>query len=112
MPGKPARPTVAGGHEQVDVEWDAPDNTGPPITGYDLQYRIRDIGEFVEADHSGTTTTAVITGLRRGKYYQVQVRARNADGDGPWSQSGEARTRPNRAPELDEKYPPRQLQRG
>ena len=102
MPGKPSRPTVAGGHEQVGVEWDAPDNTGPPITGYDLQYRIRDFGEFVEADHSGTTTTAVITGLQRGKYYQVQVRARNADGASPWSQSGEARTRPNRAPELDE----------
>ena len=102
VPGKPARPTVTGGREQVGVEWSAPSNTGSPITGYEVQYRIRDLGEFVDAGHSGTTTVAVITGLQRGKYYQVQVRARNADGAGLWSQSGEARTRPNRAPELDE----------
>ena len=102
VPGKPARPTVTGGREQVGVEWSAPSNTGSPITGYEVQYRIRDLGEFVDAGHSGTTTAAVITGLKRGKYYQVQVRARNADGAGLWSQSGEARTRPNRAPELDE----------
>ena len=102
VPGKPARPTVTGGREQVGVEWSAPSNTGSPITGYEVQYRIRDLGEFVDAGHTGTTTAAVITGLQRGKYYQVQVRARNAEGTGPWSQSGEARTRPNRAPELDE----------
>ena len=102
VPGKPARPTVTGGREQVGVEWSAPSNTGSPITGYEVQYRIRDLGEFVDAGHSGTTTAAIITGLQRGKFYQVQVRARNADGAGLWSQSGEARTRPNRAPELDE----------
>ena len=101
-PSRPDTPSVTGGVGSLSVSWDAPANTGPEISGYDVQFRIKDFGEFADAGHSGTTTSAVITGLQRGKLYQVQVRARNAEGTGPWSQSGEARTRPNRAPELDE----------
>ena len=70
-----------GAWRSLSVSWDAPANTGPEITGYEVQYRIWDTGRFRRyGDHSGTTTTAVITGLQRGKLYQVQVRARNADG--------------------------------
>ena len=101
-PSRPDAPSVTGGVESLSVSWNAPANTGPPITGYDVQYRIRDTVDFADADHSGTTTTAVITGLQRGKLYQVQVLARNDEGVGEWSQSGSGRTRPNRAPELDE----------
>ena len=101
-PSRPDAPSVTGGVGSLSVSWDAPANTGPEISGYEVQFRIKDVGEFADAGHSGTTTSAVITGLQRGKLYQVQVRARNAEGTGPWSQSREARTRPNRAPELDE----------
>ena len=97
-PSRPDAPSVTGGVESLSVSWDAPANTGPEITGYDVQYRIRDTVDFADAGHSGTTTAAVITGLRRGKLYQVQVRARNAEGTGEWSQSGEARTIPKPAP--------------
>ena len=104
-PSRPDAPSVTGGVEKLSVRWDAPVNTGPEISGYEVQFRIRDtgdIGDFADAGHTGTTTTAIITGLQRGKLYQVQVRARNAEGTGEWSQSGEAGTTPNRAPELDE----------
>ena len=99
VPERPAAPTVTGGREQVTVDWVTPSNTGPPISDYDLRYRIRDVEvEFTDAGYDGTGTSFPIGGLQRGKWYQVQVRARNADGPGEWSPSGEARTLPNRAP--------------
>ena len=31
----------------LDVSWTAPDTTGiPPITGYDVQYRVREVREI------------------------------------------------------------------
>ena len=43
--------------------------------------------------------------MARGKYYEVQVRARSADGAGPWSQTSEtskaSRVFPNKPPEFD-----------
>ena len=48
-PGKPGKPSVspdpAQGHEALLVEWTAPENAGPPITGYVVQYRIEGPGE-------------------------------------------------------------------
>ena len=41
-PSAPARPTVRATEKSstsLDVSWNAPENTGPPITGYDVQYR-------------------------------------------------------------------------
>ena len=41
---------------------------------------------------SGTSRSAIISGLNEDTPYQVQVRATNVDGDGPWSPPGPGRT--------------------
>ena len=92
-PSQPTAPMITG--ETADgltVEWTEPDNTGPPITGYDVQYREGDSGGFTDARHEGTGRTATLTGLSEATAYQVSVRARNEEGTGPWSEPGEGRT--------------------
>ncbi len=92
-PGKPVAPTVtSGGQSSLNVSWSAPSNTGPPITAYGVRYRKGSSGSFTNASHSGTGTTATISGLDAGTSYQVQVRARNAEGWGSWSSSGSGST--------------------
>ena len=99
-PDRPAQPTVVGGHEEVTVTWSAPTNPGPAISGYDVQYRKRG-AEYTAASYGATVTQATITDLSRGKYYEVEVRAKNADGPGDWSDTAEARVFPNKPPEFD-----------
>ena len=92
-PSQPTAPTITG--ETADgltVEWTEPDNTGPPITGYDVQYREGGSGGFTDARHEGTGRTATLTGLSEATAYQVSVRARNEERTGPWSEPGEGRT--------------------
>ena len=45
-------------------------------------------GEVGGHDHVGTSTTTEIEGLDTGSAYRVQVRAKNHEGAGPWSDSG------------------------
>ena len=95
-PAAPAAPGVtatSGSTTSLDVSWTAPANTGKPaITSYDLQYRVGSSGSFTAGPQDVTTTSAAITGLTAGTTYEVQVRATNAEGDGPWSPSGEGST--------------------
>ena len=42
-------------------------------------------GNWVELSHGAATTAATITGLTNGTKYEVRVRARTANGAGPWS---------------------------
>ena len=76
----------------LTVAWDEPENPGPPITGYDVQYREGTSGFFINAPHEGTGRTATLTGLEAATLYQVQVRARNEEGTGRWSEPGEGLT--------------------
>ena len=95
LPGKPPAPTVsAATPNSLTVEWMEPENTGPTITDYDVQYREGGSGGFTDAQHEGTALTATLTGLSPDTVYEVQVRARNATGTGAWSESGEGRTSP------------------
>ena len=92
-PGKPAAPSVsvsASSTTGLDVSWAAPSNTGPAISGYDLRYRAGTTGDFTDGPQDVTSTSSAITGLQVDTTYQVQVRATNAEGDGPWSDSGAA----------------------
>ena len=95
-PAAPDAPTVtatAGSTTSLDVAWTAPSNVGKPaIDHYDLQYRIGISGSFTAASHTQPGTTTSIGGLTAGTSYEVQVRAHNAEGDGPWSASGTGRT--------------------
>ena len=107
-PGQISLPTAVGGLEQITVTWNPPStNPGPAISSYDVQYRIRGAETFDNTANFGPTlTTGVITGLARGKYYEIQVRAKNADGDGEWSESVEVRVNPNEPPIFDPVLPP------
>ena len=98
-PGVPAKPTVTSASvTSVTVTWTAPPNPGPPITSYDLQYRVGDSGDFTPWTEDVSGTSATITGLAEDTEYQVQVQATNAEGTGGWSEAGSGSTDANAAP--------------
>ena len=97
-PAKLAKPRVSqhspAPKTELDVNWDAPDMTGkPPVTGYDIQYKktLSLLDPWKSLTH-GTSTTARLTGLDEGTMYDVQVKAKNDEGDSGWSDSGRATT--------------------
>ena len=92
-PGMPEASTFSGETaDSLTVHWSEPDNTGPAITGYDVQYREKGTGRFTDAQHEGPARTATLTGLQEGTAYEVQVRATNGEGTGDWSAPVEGRT--------------------
>ena len=88
-PDTPTEPTVtAASSTSLQVTWDAPENTGPPITDYDYRYR-EPSGSWTEVTNTTIReTTATITGLAASTSYDVEVRAKNAEGTSDWSNSG------------------------
>ena len=92
-PGKPVPPAVSAlGSTTLRVEWDVPENTGPEITGYDVEYRAQGSQDYLDADHEGAETLATITRLARETLYDVRVRATNEEGTGEWSDAAQGRT--------------------
>ena len=92
-PEVPEAPTISGETaESLTVHWSEPDNTGPDITDYDVQYREKDRGSFRGVTHDGPGLTVVIEDLDPGTTYEVQVRAKNDEGTSSWSDSGEGMT--------------------
>ena len=94
QPLAPAAPGVNGVDDNdtsLEVAWGAPDNAGrPPIAHYDLRYReTTGPGSWQSGPQDQDATDATIEDLTTGTEYDVQVRASNADGDGPWSPSGQ-----------------------
>ena len=113
----PARPTVRATEKwstRLDVSWKVPENTGPPITGYDVRYREGSSGSF-SSDNCGSTGTdncksitgdkVTIVGLNAGKSHEVQVKTKLADGGASnWSDVGSGKTnQANREPRFDDR---------
>ncbi len=103
LPSFERAPDLTPGDRQILVQWNEPGYSGSAITDYDVQYRActatpKDCsdsetevwGSWRARGHSGTGKVSTITGLTNGTAYEVQVRARNANGVGPWSTAGEA----------------------
>ena len=92
-PGIPESPTFSGETaDSLTVSWREPENTGPAITDYDVQYGEKGTGGFTDALHEGPGLTLTLTDLEPGTVYEVQVRARNEEGTSDWSDPGEGMT--------------------
>ena len=92
-PGVPEAPTFSGETaESLTVSWTEPENTGPDITDYDVQYREKGRGRFNGVTHEGPARTLTLSDLEPGTLYELQVRATNEEGTSGWSASGEGMT--------------------
>ena len=92
-PGVPEPPVFSGETADIlTVNWSEPDNTGPPITDYDVQYREKGTGRFIDGQHEGPGLSLTLDDLEPGTVYEVQVRATNDEGTSDWSESGEGMT--------------------
>ena len=101
-PDRPDAPVVtASTLNSLSLRWTAPTNPGPAISDYDVQYREAG-GSFTDWPHTGTGTTTTITGLTANTRYEVQVRARNAQGESSWSPSATGTTIANQSPTFSE----------
>ena len=92
-PSVPEAPTFSGETpDSLTVNWREPDNSGPALTDYDVQYREEGTGRFQDGQHEGPRLALTLSDLKAGTVYEVQVRARNDEGTGDWSESGEGMT--------------------
>ena len=95
-PDAPAAPSVSatpGSTTSLDVNWTAPGNDGRPvITGYDLQIRVVGVQAWTAGPQDEPGTSATIAGVTPNSDYEVQVRARNNEGESDWSESGTGNT--------------------
>ena len=86
-PGVPRSLVVTVGDKQLGLSWTAPEeNGGATVTGYEVQYRLVDADNDDDdwVDATDTVSPVVISSLANGESYQVQVRAKNSVGEGPW----------------------------
>ena len=105
LPAAPGTPTVSPEDTgALTVSWKmAPDDGGPPITGYLVQWkeaadRWETAADVSEATVTGTTHT--ITGLTDGVEYAIRVVANSEAGDSPASEEGFGTPRETIPPEL------------
>ncbi len=97
-PGRPDAPTVSDKTaNSLTVTWTAPANTGPDINAWGIQYREKGSGDFINTTHTSATLDARIENLSKGVTYEVQVQAKNDEGDSEWSPTAEIEI-PNQPP--------------
>ncbi|MYH31792.1 MAG: hypothetical protein F4137_23805, partial [Acidobacteria bacterium] len=100
-PGKPDAPTLRGDQESIRVNWDPPaSDGGERISQYDLRHIRSDAADKADSEWTellaawtsaaGGSRQFRITGLTEGVQYDVQVRASNGNGAGPWSDTATA----------------------
>ena len=100
-PGQPPAPrlaVVSNVSKPILVSPDRrpPTNTGPDITSWEIQYRVKNSDDFIsytpdtEPDWTKPDWVVLIKELHRDRTYEVQVRAKNDEGESDWSPSAEA----------------------
>ncbi len=62
------------------------------VTDYDVQYLMVGAAQWTDHPFDGTGLSTTITGLTSNTEYEVQVRAANVEGPGPWSISARSMT--------------------
>ena len=66
-PEVPEAPVISGETaEGLTVSWNEPENTGPAITDYDVQYREKGTGRFSDGDQQGPGRTLTLSDLNAG----------------------------------------------
>ena len=95
VPGPPNISDVTSGDGQLIVTWTLPDETdGIDISAYDLRYIETAADETVDSNWTVVEDVwtkgngdlrYTLTGLKGDSEYDIQVRAVNAGGEGPWS---------------------------
>ena len=91
VPEKPSRVTLTATSTSITVTLPSdPDNGGAAITARDIRYRETGTFSWTRIDSVGTTHT--IFNLTTETEYEVQWRAVNSVGDGPWSDSRDITT--------------------
>ena len=98
--GAPSISSVTAGTNDLTVVWTAPaEDGGAAITAYDLRYIETAAPDKADANWtagediwSSGTLSYELAGLRESTGYDVQVRAVNANGDGPWSSTSAGTT--------------------
>ncbi len=84
VPGAPDAPTLTPGDRRLEVSWSVPaDDGGWAVTGYNVRWRPAAGGAW---KLDGTAATRMALDLLNGRRYEVQVRAMNGRGPGPWSE--------------------------
>ena len=93
-PDTPFAPSVTAlSSTSIQVNWEAPENDGPPITDYDYRYKAFGTADWTEVTNTTIAgTTATIEGLTASTSYDVEVRAKNAEGTSEWSNPGNGAT--------------------
>ena len=108
-PGVPATPTISSSTlNSLALAWTAPTNTGPAISRYDVRYILTSADETVDANwieiedawtsNNGGDLEYTIGSLDQSTSYDIQVRAKNAEGTSDWSSSVVGTTEANVAP--------------
>ena len=86
-PGQPNPPSaIASSETTAAVFWLSPEDTGDsPIRDFDLRYRIAGTDDWSTHTTGALLTTALLTDLVPDATYELQLRAYNDAGPGPWS---------------------------
>ena len=87
VPDAPGIGTATAGDAWATIDWTVPADGGSPITGYSVQVVEAATGTPVGGLHpaAADATTSTVTGLANATAVQLQVRAENAVGAGPFS---------------------------
>ena len=98
-PGHPDIAAATAGSGSVTLLWTAPSDTGESdITSYDLRYIRSDADDnwtVVEQIWTAGALSYQLGGLTAGVIYEIQLRAVNDSGAGPWSERIESGTTRN-----------------